>query len=552
MADTITDGRTPINSADAVGTVWVDLSDSAATLDNEIFIEGSASIGNYCTDSRDATYYKYATAQNLSNNHIYAWMNCGIVGLLATKANQGFTFRATGDTITNYLEWDIGGSNSWPTTIKGGWAMVVVDLESTPSRTGGTPPATSSIRRLGFTYVTASVMPRMADNVWVDAMWRLPDGSDGIIVQGRNGGSTDWTWADIVSAADTGAWGTCKAGPGGSVTLNTPVRFGANDATTHQFSDTNQIILWENQEYAASDLYKLTVIGGSGTQLYRAGVRQGSGDTSTGNQGWVIAAESTGVRWDFDADDANIDVCELLGCTIIHGKDFQIDQANTEIRSTLLNDVDSMSDSTGKFAKNTIVDANTADGTALIVSTNLDEIKNNAFTFSDGHAIEVAPTGAGPFTFTLTGNSFTGYGADDTNDAALYINPGTSSANITINVTDAALPTRRIAAGYSGTLTINNNVNTTITVKDGSSNAIVGARVSIRLVSDNSELLAGTTDGDGEVTGSIPSGSGAVSVRARKGSGGGTDYIPVASLQTVGTTDFNVTVTMNEDVNNAT
>ena len=89
MANQITDNRTLVDSADVVGTVWVDLAGAAATLDAEIFIQGAGSMGAYCTTTRDGTFYRYAADQDLSNNHVYIWVNCGIVGLLDTKANGG-------------------------------------------------------------------------------------------------------------------------------------------------------------------------------------------------------------------------------------------------------------------------------------------------------------------------------------------------------------------------------------------------------------------------------------------------------------------------------
>jgi hypothetical protein len=136
MADTITDNRTLISNADSVpGTApwWVDIGGNvmaSGNLDTEIFIEGTGSIGEVAGSTRAGIFWEYATTQNLASNHIYFWVNCGVVGLLNTKAAQGMTFRIyTTDPTTNYAEWDIGGSDSWPPAVSGGWTLFVIDLQ---------------------------------------------------------------------------------------------------------------------------------------------------------------------------------------------------------------------------------------------------------------------------------------------------------------------------------------------------------------------------------------------------------------------------------------
>ena len=463
MANQITDGRTSLFTAETVTGV-VDLTGAAnGTLDNEIFYQGSNSVGGYCTTTRDGLLYNAGSTQSAwANSHFYILVNCGIVGLLDTKANGGLTIRFCGSTITDWFEFEVGGSDDWPTAFSGGWVQFVVDIEATASNTNGTPPATNACQYVGITYVTASTMPRMADNVWLDEIAYLPDGTAGILVEGRNGGSTDWTWDDVITQIDTVKAATCRRADGGGVVLNTSVQFGINDATTHQFTDTNQIILFDDQEFVASDLYGFTVVGGSGTQLFRAGSKTGTGDDATGSQGWVIAAASGGQRWFFDADDANIDDVGLYGCTFIHADDFQLDNANAETISCLFNDATSATISGSLFQRNTIVNANTADGVAFITTDDLDLIKFCAFTFSDGHAILYNPTGAGPFTENLEGNVFTGYGADASTDAALLIDTVTAAANVTVETLGGVTsPSFLRAAGDTGTTTINNSVTLT-------------------------------------------------------------------------------------------
>ena len=536
MADNeIRDGRTLVDAADVVGTVWVDIAGAAAVLDTEIKVQGVGSMGEYGTTTRSGTFYRYAADQNLSNTHVYAWFNCGIVGLLETKANQGLTFRARGPTIANYLEWDLGGSDIYPVAVKGGWVMFVIDLEAPTSRTGGTPPATSAIRELGFTFITATVMPRMADNTWVDAMWTLADGSPGIEVDGRDQtvSAHDWIWQDILDAAETGSWGTARPGAADEVILNTPIDFGVTTGTHDQgFTDKNRTIIWDNQEFVASDLYGFRIQGNAtGAQNFTLGVKTGTGDDATGAQGGKVEAAVAGVRFFFDADDANVDACNLYGVQFVHGADFQLDDAQISVIGCLFLDCTSARvDNAGDFLRNSIVDANTADGVAFITVDDMSDIVFCSFGFSDGHAIELTTVLVTPQ--TSKGNSFVGYGADATNDAAIYNNAGGA---ITINVTEGgATGEHTVRNGASASTTVLGAVPVTMECLDVDAAGIATVQCSMYLQSDDSEVLNADSNGSGiastTFTGATPA---AIRWRMRKGSPGDTKFKKASGIGTI-------------------
>ena len=394
----------------------------SATLDTDVFIQGSGSIAEQVTSTRRFILYNAGSTQNWSNNVFYVWINCGIVGLLDTKANGGFTIRFTGSNTNDFIEFYVGGSDDWPIAVEGGWVQFVVDIEATPSNTGGTAPATNAIQHVGFSAVTAGTMTKSADNTWIDEIRRLPDGTPGIIVEGRNGGSTDWDFDDIVTQLGSGT-GTLKNGPAGSFILNTPIQCGINDTTIHRFSDTNKIVLWDDQEFAPTDLYVLSALGNSsGTTNVRFGVKTGTGDDATGAQGVTFAAASTGVRWDMDFDDPDLDSTDMYGCSFIHGGGFQLDDAAVEIISSQYIDCTSATVSNSLQLRNKIIDANTADGVGFMITDDAADIRFCEFEFSEGHAIEATtPLDA---TQESRGNLFAGYGANDTNERRFTIMPG--------------------------------------------------------------------------------------------------------------------------------
>lgn len=459
MADQITDGRTPVTSADAT-TGIVDLAGGAAgTLDTEIFFEGTGSVGYSTQNSRDGLLFDAGSAQDWSNNTFYFLVNCGIVGLLAAKSAGGLTIRFCGATVTNWFEVQVAGSDDWPNSIAGGWTPFVVDVETaaaSPSATNGTPPATTAIRYVGISTVTSGTMPRMVDNTWLDAIWRLPDGTAGILVEGQNGGAAPWAWADVVAASDAGSWATARSGPGGSVVLSTPVQIGINDATDHAFTDANVTILWDNQEFIDDTLYSISAIGGTSTTNITAGIKAGSGDAATGSQGWSIQAAASGARWSLDVDDANLTSVGLYGCVFSHGGTFNLTDAAVETISSFFIDCTEAFQSADLYQRNTIIDANTLDGTPFLSSANPANVRFCSFQFSDGHAMEITSAAGSPYSFL--GNDFSGYGADGTTDAAILADGLTLTLNI---ASGGSTPTVREL--NSANVTVNNNVSVTLT-----------------------------------------------------------------------------------------
>lgn len=143
-------------------------------------------------------------------------------------------------------------------------------------------------------------------------------------------------------------------------------------------------------------------------------------------------------------------------------------------------------------------------GSTAVLCTDLIDISSCTFNSSGtGHAMEIAPTGAGPHTINLSGNQFTGYAATDgsTGNEAILINPATSSADITLNIVGGgSIPTIMLDAGYTGAFTlVVQPVTLKVIVKDTLGAIIENARV-IVLVSDSlnfpfNETVTATSSG---------------------------------------------------------
>lgn len=152
--------------------------------------------------------------------------------------------------------------------------------------------------------------------------------------------------------------------------------------------------------------------------------------------------------------------------------------------------------------------------------------------------------GSGNTTYNFRNIKFSG----NTNDVRVDFGAGDT---VTINILEGG-DTPTIDNVNGSTVTINNAVNLNVTVRDTAGVAVQNARVGIFRDDDNTQLMNELTDIAGLATESFNFVSNtAVSVRVRKGSGGGTDYTPVNSPQTITSSGLDLTITVIEDTNNA-
>ena len=508
MANQVTDNRTNVSTGESA-TGWEDIGATALAVDTEIRYDTyTGSIGNYATTTRDATLYNNGgTGLFSSGDHAYLLVNCGVVSLLSTKVNGGLTVRVTGATITNWAEFELFGSNEWPTTFDGGWLQIVVDIDellANPTNTNGTPPTVGNIQRFGVTFITATVMPRMTDNIWVGGFRRLPANTPGIIVEGRNGGSTDWNLASMAAVPAIQLAATLKPGPAGSFICRTPIQFGINDTSTHAFSDTNGLLLWSRQEIMLDGLYKLSALGNSGgTTNVTLGVKTGTGSAATGSQGGAIQAASNAARWDMDFNDPNVDGVNFYGVSCVHGGDFLLDDPAVSFISTFYIDCDSALVDTSEQLRIASVDANTADAVAFMTVSDLSDIENSTFNFSDGHAVEIDTAG----TYTFSGNIFAGAflgtpgsnltGGTGSNDAMIL---NSSGGLVTINIAGGGTtPSIRNTSG--STTQVNNDVTVTFV------GAVNNSEIRVYTTGTQTELGTGIENSDGTDTISVAGGT---------------------------------------------
>ena len=484
MANQVTDNRTNVSTGESA-TGWEDISGAALAVDTDIKYDTySGSIGQYATTTVDATMYNNgSTGLFSSGDHAYLLINCGVVSLLHTKANRGTAVRVTGASLSDWAEFELFGSDEWPTTFDGGWAQIVVDIDellANPTNTNGTPPTVGNIQRFGVTFETDTVMPRMTDNFWVGGFKILGSATPAIIVEGRNGGSTDWDWDSIRLVPAVQLSAVLKPSSGGSFVCRGPIQFGINDTSTHAFTESNKLLLWDSQEVMLDSFYNISALGNSGgTTNINFGLKTGTGNDATGAQGGVIQAQDGFARFDLDFDDPNVDSVNLYGVSFQHGGTFQLDDPAVSCISSLYIDCTQAQVSNSEQLSCTVVDANTADGAAFMVTDDMSDIIKCSFIFSDGHAVEL--NAATPTAQDNVGNLFAGYtNTIDSTDAAIL--NSAAGALVISSSGGSNLNTDSYRDTGGGSVSILNNINVTFTgMKDDSEvrvyNSATGAEI---------------------------------------------------------------------------
>jgi hypothetical protein len=167
-----------------------------------------------------------------------------------------------------------------------------------------------------------------------------------------------------------------------------------------------------------------------------------------------------------DPSTSTADIYDFAGASIVG---YDITNAIITINDCTLKDCSALLNG-GGLARVNIVDSD-----APVTTNDPENIVDCAFTSpGTGHGIVITATG----TYSFTGNSFTGYGADATTDAAIYNNSG---GLVTINL--GAGDTPPTVRNGSGASTVINEFlgNATATV-------LAGSRVQLYNVTDVAEL----------------------------------------------------------------
>lgn len=564
MALTVTDNRTLVDHADA-DTGWSSPvggeSITEFTADPNP-VELSGSLGIAVSEEVGELLFTLGGGVDLSSSTlVYVWVQAN--GTMETLANGGIQL-VLGDG-TNTIAFNIAGSDLAVFRHSEGpvsWMCLMLDTSNLPSsrdlRGAVGDLLLNSLTEFGANFEVLSKALGGASNCFLDTIRYGNGGID--ILGGTEGDRGSFNELAAEDRDDTSgkAYGVFRKLEEGVFSCQAPLTFGETVSATHYFHTQDEGIFWENRGQANGRYNVIVQSNGTGVGSFRSGVISGS-ENGTNGSTFVMPVNSGNV---FDASDVTLDFCQLYDTTFKQfsgGILFSADATNGVNHDVF----DCLFDGCGQVQpgrvdmKNCSFVNSLADEALLIDNDNNTLLARLDF-LSDGtgHAIHLNPQEAATVNYTLVGFTYTGYAASDGstgNECILVDSPTDEDINLTISFGDT--PSIMLAAGYSGNFTLISSVPMDFKVIDKDNNAIVGVQITAFQVSDDSSVMTATdTDGSGEVSTTYGASTPVdIYYRARKASGGGTNYINFSAFGTIESdSGISVTITMQEDTNNAT
>lgn len=439
----------------------------------DLAMQGTNCVDKQITNADKGQYFTAASAITLpAGAHVFVWHFCATPGLTDLLANKGASI-LIGTGGTAYCQYHVEGSDTYGASGRVArcypinYGVRSQNLGGIPYRTvTGSPGANPQV--FGGGLVTTGTVK--GANVGIDAI-RYGTGAyltAGELISAGDGSDNPCTFAGFQAQNDAIAnrWGILSL-LAGSYELQGRFVIGQNNAGTAtlcRFQDSDKNIVIANTVHSATDFTQIiidhasTVCNWTNISITALG---------TNNPGRIIVNSANptfnvvGGTW------TDIGIITL--------------RSNSDLDGVTIRGCGQLT-LNGGTVQNCLLDS-----TAQILADTLTPIQNNTFVSpGSGHAIELTAAG----TYTFTGNSFSGYGADGTTDAAIYNNSGGA---VTINVVGGG-DTPTIRNGTGASTTVNNNVSVTLTgMKDNTEVRVISSDNTTEL--DGIEnAIAGTTD----------------------------------------------------------
>lgn len=442
----------------------------------DIVYQGTTAQSRKVSGSRIGRSYTDTAGQDLTatdRRHVVFKVNATNYNALQARTTPAMGVKI-GSGSGAYYEYYIFGNDNYPAL--GGWQILAIspNVSGYRNATSGSPTLTSV---LYYSLLAAFSSTSKSENLVIDAI----DIGRGLKLTGGDGASTDGVFADfIASDPNTSAnrWGYVTTGPLGKVMFVVgELSIGENTSETAVatvFQDaTNQVLIWGNG-LVETGFHRFRMnLGNATTDIDITGATFDSAgkDNNDGDRGYTttedsrLVVEATGT-----AGAAN-----LIGCVIKNTAQITLTSAVT------LDSCDAQTELLTQSAAeifDSIIRTTSASGVATLQDPTFGtttDLRNTEFIQEGaGHAIEIDTVG----TYDLTGLLFTGYGADATNSAAIYVSAG--SGTVTLNISGGDTPTVRTAGA---TVVINNTVTLQL------DNVVVGSQCAIYALAGGPETV---------------------------------------------------------------
>lgn len=440
------DGATRINDADA-NTNWANLGGGGPSpaAEAQLKYQGNNAVNRKVTATggrEGVAYDPGAGAVDMTAAANALFFAKGYVADFGDlNATYGCEVRI-GSSSSDYYHYNVAGSganrsvfSAYPA--QGGYVLVAINPSISGWREGtqGTPSLTA-VDYFGFAAQFINGAAK-SENLAMDAI----DVGRGLILENGSGGDADGTFVDfILNDQDniSNRWGVVS-GVDPIVECRGLLTIGSSTET--DFSDTTSIVLFLDGYHGPGDEGVLVDLSNASSVIVIGAQLIGLGSSTTSDTRPDYTVSGTSGSHTFSGVLQNFRNIVLTSVVDVDGADIQADditQSSAEIQNSVIR-------TTGATAGVACIDDPTFGSSDLHDDEFIAE--------GSGHAIEITSPG----NYSLIGLTFTGYGADDSNSAAIYNNSGGS---VTLNVSGGG-STPTVRNGTSADTTVNNNVSVT-------------------------------------------------------------------------------------------
>ena len=497
-----TDNRTTLNACDSNSGWGGDDGTPSSVTTAGLYYENGNSLSMQHTNADEHTYYTDGTGWDLSDATVFLIVK---VNQQDSQANGGMKY-VLGDG-TDRIGFEVGGSDNPGVALANLFYGLSLDVTNRSAFTGHVFAGVlanltvAAITQVGYGSNHLAKAQGAVDNIYLDRLSYIANDSPVLTINGGTSGTPE-TWADVQGDDETNGWGVCGNPFASQFQINCSFEVGVSTAATDSYfsMDGEQLYLF-GQAYAATHFF-WSLLASTGTN-----------SLTITNAQIISVAGLTGVACNLQWNNSSFNILQIentlfVDCGTI---DFPPQSAsNRYVNGSTFSNCGQINFNSIDAVGLTIIGSQDANGAVYWDESTVEENQDDLTFVSDGtgHAIEINPTGAGPFVYNIDGYVFDGFAGQSGTDTnrVFFINPVTTSADVTINLTGStALNVQgggagfsyRTVGGYTGTVTINSTVSITVTVVDSDNNPIEGARVRVELTSGGTLVANGSTNASG-------------------------------------------------------
>lgn len=546
----LTDNRTQLNdcedSAQTFATSGSQLGSS--TLAGQ-FVEGSASIQAQHSNTYDDTYTSGDSAGatfNLGAAGADITMYMGIKDNLMQLAAAAGAMLVFGDG-TDRIGYTAGGSDAVGLPYKNQYIFFKVDTSDAAANPGTADVDHhvfagaeanlnfSGITIVGFGTIHNAKAQGNVPNVFIDNIRYIANGSYAASISGGTVGTPE-TMTDVVGDDETVGAGMFGNPKGPQFDIFAPTEWGAATGDTYFFGKDEQwYFVGDNGGGRAvgATHFPMRLLGGTGTNSFEL-------------ENCVLV--NTGTRAQFDFSDPNFNIVNLTGVTMTDfgALTFPANSVTKDLVRMIFNNCDKVYFDTLDVDRAIFNGANDPLG-ALEWDENSNPSNQDTLSFTSdgtGHAIHINLTGDGPgaggaFEFDIDGYEVSGYETanDGTTGNTVFLVDNDNNNDVTINITNGiGTFSYERAAGYTGTVTINQTVNVTLTFVEEDGTPIQNVLVFLETDPGGVDIFPPTPEQRTNASGQVTTTYGGTTPVDVTGFGSKGDVLPVFKRATINLT----------------